>query len=184
MDWYSFFELLHVICAILWVGGGFTLMVAAELVRRKRGPGGMMAIVDAVALLGPPFFVPVSLLTVVFGATTAFIGPGFGTLWVDLGLAGFIVTFLNGFFGIKPRAEKISALIATQGPESPEVLARADNLMMIARFDYVMLALVVVDMVVKPGVNDVGLLTAMAVILVAGGYLTLGSAIRKQPAAA
>ena len=71
MDSYLIFKLLHVACAVMWVGGGFTLMVAAEIQRRKRGPDGLVSVVDAIALLGPLFFVPVSLLTVAFGAITA-----------------------------------------------------------------------------------------------------------------
>lgn len=123
--------------------------------RRNRGPQAMMAVVDAVALLGPPLFVPISALTVVFGVIAAGLGQSFSELWVILGLVGFAATFLNGLLLIKPRAEKLSALIAKEGPESPVLIPFAENLIMIARFDYVMLALVVVDMGLKPSYGDV-----------------------------
>ena len=184
MDWFSLFKLLHVICAVIWVGGGFTLLVAAEIMRRKRGSRGMMAVVDAVALLGPPLFVPVSALTIVFGVFTAWFGVGFAELWVLLGTLCFLATFLDGLLMIKPRAEKMSAVIAAEGPDSPRLLPAADTLLKIARFDYVMLALVIVDMVVKPSPGNVWLLAAMGVVLVVGAFLALGSALRAQPVTA
>ncbi len=183
MSWYTILELLHVACAIIWVGGGFTLLIAAEIVRRKRGPGAVMPVVEIVALLGPPLFVPISALTVVFGAATAWIGGEFTQLWVILGLAGFAATFLNGLLMIKPRAEKLSAMVAEKGKDSPDLVPFAENLLTIARLDYVVLALVVADMILKPTSGDLWELGAMAAILLIGALITLPKAIRRQPAA-
>ncbi len=182
MDLFGIFVLLHIVCVVVWVGGGFTLLVAAETMRINRGTHGMMAVIDAVALLGPRLFVPVSALTVVFGALAAWFGPGFSELWVILGLVGFAATFLNGLLLIKPRAEKMAAMIAKEGENSPSLIPVAANLIMIARFDYVMLALVIVDMVLKPTTDDIWGLTAMAAVLVIGAALVFRSAARGQPA--
>ena len=184
MSWYALLELLHVACAIVWVGGGLTLLVAAEVLRRKQGPAAVMPVVEIVALLGPPLFVPVSALTVVFGAAAAWIGGDFPQLWVILGLAGFAATFLNGLLMIKPRAEKLAVLAAEKGRESPDLVPFAENLLTIAHFDYVVLALVVADMVLKPAVGNVWELAAMAALLVIGALMTLSKAMLRQPAAA
>ncbi len=180
MSWYTILELLHVACAIIWVGGGFTLLFAAAVLRRKQGSAGVMPVVEIVALLGPPLFVPVSLLTVVFGAAAAWIGGGFSHLWIILGLAGFAATFLNGLLMIKPRAEKLAVLAAEKGRDSPDLVPLAENLLTIARFDYVVLALVVADMVLKPAVGNVWELATMALILVVGAFVTLSGAMRRQ----
>lgn len=178
------FKFLHIVAAIIWIGGGFALLVAVEVVAKKRGAGQSMAIVDAVALLGPGFFVPVSLLTVIFGALAAWFGPGFSTLWVNLGFVGFAATFLNGLLLIKPRAEAIAALAEKEGPNSPKLIAPSRTLVTIARFDYVMLFLVVADMVYKPSLSDVWVLVAMAVVLVAGAIWVFSSVSRQQVTAA
>ncbi len=184
MDWYGILELVHAACAIVWVGGGLTLVLAAEIARRKQGPSAVMSVVEIVALLGPPLFVPVSALTVVFGAATAWYGGEFSQLWAIVGLAGFAATFLNGMLMIKPRAEKLAAIAAGKGKDSPDLVPFAENLLMIARFDHLVLALVVADMVLKPTSGDVWQLTAMAVILLVGAAMILLAATRQQPAAA
>ncbi len=184
MSWYAILELLHVSCAIVWVGGGLTLLIAAEVLRSKQGQSAVMPVVEIVALLGPPLFVPVSLLTVVLGAATAWVGGDFSQLWVILGLAGFVATFLNGVLMIKPRAEKLAVLAAEKGKDSPDLVPFAANLLTIAHFDYVVLALVVADMVLKPTFGDVWELTAMAAILVIGALTTLSKATLRQAAPA
>lgn len=178
MDLFALLVLLHVLCAIAWVGGGFTLMVAVELLRRRRGPADMMVVIDAVALLGPPFFVPLSLMTVLSGVGAASLGYGFTELWILLGLAGFAATFVTGFFGLKPRAERLSAMMQTQQGVTPAIAAAADELVNIARFDYVMLGIVVAVMVLKPDATAVWTLALMAAALVLGAFLTLGRARR------
>ncbi|MGA7296470.1 MAG: DUF2269 family protein [Rhodanobacteraceae bacterium] len=183
MNGYALVELLHVFFAIIWVGGGFTLLFAAEIARRKHGPGGAMAVVDIVALLGPPLFVPVSLLTVASGVITAWIGGEFSQLWVSLGLAGFVATFLNGVLLIKPRAEKLSAMGAAKGKDNPALVPFADNLLTIVRFDYVILTLVVADMVLKPMSGNWVELSGMAVLLVIGMAFTLVPGMKQQAVA-
>lgn len=184
MSWYAILELLHVACAIIWVGGGLTLMVAAEIQRRKRGPAAMIPVIEIVALLGPPLFVPVSALTVVFGAATAWMGGVFPHLWVMLGLAGFAATALNGLLMIKPRAERLSAMVAEKGPGDPDLVPLIENLLAIARLDYVLLALVVADMVLQPAINDLLELATMGAILVIGASISLSGVVRREPVAA
>lgn len=178
MDVFNILVLLHVVCAIIWVGGGFTLMVASELLRRRRGARDMLVVIDAVALLGPPFFVPLSFLTFLTGASAAALGYGFGELWVILGLLGFAATFVTGFFGLKPRAEKLSEMMQRDEGVTARITAAADDLVNIARFDYVMLGLVVAVMVLKPQADEVWTLAIMAALLALGGVLTLGRARR------
>ncbi len=182
MSGYAILELLHVACAIIWVGGGLTLLIAAEVSRRKQGPGAATPVIEIIALLGPPLFVPVSALTVVFGAATAWIGGDLSQLWVILGLAGFVATFVNGLLMIKPRAEKLSVLVAEKGKDNPDLVPFAENLLMIARFDYVVLVLVVADMVLKPTYSDVWELATMAAVLVIGALMTLSRVLLRQPA--
>jgi hypothetical protein len=169
---------IHIVCVILWVGGGITLLLGAELAGRRRGAKSLLTVVDVVALLGPTFFVPVSLLTLLSGVTAAWFGTGFVQLWVILGLVGFTATFLTGFMVIKPRAEEIAALMSEAGTP-PDMLARkARDLVTITRFDYVVLILVVLVMVLKPSASDVVLLAAMAAAVVAGAMLTLVKGMR------
>ena len=49
----------------------------------------MVAIVLKVAYLGPRFFVPSGLSTLVFGAVSVWLGQSWNQLWILLGLIGF-----------------------------------------------------------------------------------------------
>ena len=84
---------------------------------------------------------------------------------------------------IKPRSERIAAIIERDGGMSPAAAFESRRLLALTRVDYVVLVLVIADMVIKPTGDDVLLLVAGAAILVAGlAYsITRANAIQ-QPA--
>jgi hypothetical protein len=47
-------------------------------------------------------------------------------------------------------SKKLTALLAEKGPDDPEVRPLLDRLIGVARFDVVMLILIVIDMAAKP----------------------------------
>jgi hypothetical protein len=172
MTSFEVLRFVHITSAILWVGGGIGLALGAEFVRHKRGPVAMFPVVDAAALMGPAFFVPISLLTLVSGATAAWMGAGFSQLWIILGLAGAIVTFLNGLLVMKPRIEEIARLPVGGQAEEAIMLSRTLDVMTLIRFDHLVLLLVVACMVLKPAPSDVGMLVGMGSMLFLGAAVT------------
>lgn len=172
MTSFEILRFVHITSAVLWVGGGIGLALGAEFVRHKRGAAAMLPVVDAAALMGPAFFVPISFLTLCTGLMAAWMGTGFSQLWVILGLAGAAMTFLTGLLVMKPRIEEIAGL-PTGGPAEAEIIvARTLDLMVLIRLDHLILLLVVACMVLKPAPSDVGLLVGMAAILVLGVAVT------------
>lgn len=181
MDFYSIFKLLHVLCAIAWVGGGLTLMVASILASRAAQPTGLFGILDMMNQLGKTWFIPASLLTIVFGAVTATFGAMWGELWVILGLAGFASTFLTGLLLIEPTGRRIGAMLEAGNTE--DALAAGRRLLTIGKFDYTVMGVVIADMVLKPSFSDVVLIAAMAVVVAGGAVLFLGPLFGRTPAA-
>lgn len=182
MNSFEVLRFLHITSAILWVGGGIGLALAAEFVRHKRGPAMMFPVVDAAALMGPAFFVPISFLTLVTGGIVAWMSTGFSQLWVILGLAGAATTFLTGLLVMKPRIEEIARL-AVGGPEDEEIiLARTLELMTLVRFDYLILLLVVAAMTLKPSGSDTSILLGMGAILAIGAAVTIMRVLQRRPA--
>jgi hypothetical protein len=57
------------------------------------------------------------------------------------------------------------------------------RLMTISKFDYVVMLVVIVDMVLKPSFSDIVLIAAMAVAVVVGAALFLGPLFGRTPAA-
>ena len=174
MDWYALLKFLHVSAAVVWVGGGFTLMVLALRAERAGDIDGMLQSMRATADLGNRVFVPASLLTLVFGLIMCWFWVGFSDLWIVIGLVGFASTFLVGILVFKPTSERMTATVNAEGP-TPAVLADGRRLMRFARFDYAVMLVVVADMVLKPTPADLPVLVAMAIALVAGSALAFGA---------
>lgn len=173
MDWYTLVKFAHVACAILWVGGGFALMVAAMRADRAGDIAGTLQIMRTVGDLGNRLFMPMSVLTLLFGLIMCWFWVGFGDLWIVLGLIGFAVSAVIGSAIFKPTADRMNALIAREGI-TPAALAEGRRILKVARFDYTVMLLVVGDMVLKPALDDAGTLTVMSALLAAGAALAFG----------
>jgi hypothetical protein len=159
----------HILAAIAWIGSGFLMLVLAGRAARQPDPEALGRLIDETADLGVKLFIPASLATFGFGLTLAIDGPWrFDQLWIVLGLAGFLATFITGAAIMKPRGDKVAELRRRDGRMSAEAEFAARRMLTLGRTDYVVLVLVVVDMVLKPTGADVGLLATMGAILVAG----------------
>ena len=181
MDFYTIFKFLHVLCALAWVGGGLTLLAASIMAMQAKNDAGLFAGLDVMNRLGKTWFVPASLLTVVFGAITATFGGMWGQLWVILGLAGFASTFLTGILLLEPQGRKIGALI--EAGQMVDAVAAGKRLMNISKFDYSIMLAVIIDMVMKPGLTDIAVLAVMAAIVAGGAIVFLGPVLARTPAA-
>lgn len=180
MDLYTLFKFLHVLCAVVWVGGGFCMTVLGVVAATRKDDAEMLGVVRSVAFLGNRLFMPASLLTVIFGVTMAFLGNLWGELWISIGLAGFVAAFLTGTFILGPTSIRMVAMLG-EGRQG-EAVALGRKVLQTAKFDYTVMLVVIADMVLKPGLGDVWLLAAMAVVLVAGAVLFLRPASREQTA--
>jgi hypothetical protein len=171
MDVYTIFKFLHVMAALAWVGGGMTLLVSSILAVRDHGELAAIRAGGTTAALGKRWFMPASLLTLVFGAVTTTLGGFWGELWVIVGLAGAATTFLTGLLFVERLGRRMGALMA-EGRES-EAVATGRTLLRVGKFDYTVMFLIVADMVLKPDWSDYATLTTMALVLAAGAFAFL-----------
>lgn len=150
-NWYFIFKLIHVLGAVVWVGGGTVLTILAIRAERSQDSGEIATIARQAAFVGEKIFAPVGLLVFLMGiAMVINFHWGWGTTWVTIGLLGYIVTFLTGILVLSPLAKRISKLMETEGPDAPETQAAIQRIMLIARVDVGVLLLVVADMILKP----------------------------------
>ena len=167
----SFYELLlfgHIVAAIVWLGSGMLLHVQALRAERAHDDDALARVAADSSQLSLTLFIPASLSVLVFGLLLVADGPwSFDYLWVVLGLAGYLATFLTGILVMKPGSEEIEAVIARDGM-SAEARVLIRKILAKGRLDTVVLYLVVAVMVLKPTGDDVGLLVAMAAIVLAG----------------
>jgi uncharacterized membrane protein len=150
-NWYSLFKAVHVLFAVIWVGGGVSIMINAIRAQTARDPEGIVTVAKQAAFMGEKVFAPVGLVTFLMGiAMMINTSWGWGHFWIVAGLIGYASTFIVGIAILSPLAKKIDASAEQNGPTHPETMALIERIMLIARFDVAVLMLVVLDMVTKP----------------------------------
>lgn len=184
MTLYELLLVLHLAAAIIWLGAAFTLslvILRAELAKDLRAKAEINAWSE---WLAPRLFIPSSMATLIFGLLAMIEGPwGLDQLWVAIGLAGWLVSFLTGILYFKPEGERVGALVAEHGAEHPDVQRRLDQMELIGRIELAVLFIVVADMAIKPTSDDTGVLIAGAALL-AGIAGLLVTSSRPRPTAA
>jgi uncharacterized membrane protein len=150
-NWYALFKAIHVLFAVIWVGGGVSIMIHAVRAQNARDPEGIVTVAKQAAFMGEKVFAPVGLVTFLMGiAMMINTSWGWGHFWIIVGLLGYASTFTVGIAVLSPLAKKIDESAERNGPTHPETLALIDRIMLIAKFDVAILMLVVIDMVTKP----------------------------------
>ena len=171
MDLYSVFKLLHVISAIAWVGGGMTLLANSIIGIAAKGEMETLRTLDVMNGLAKRWFIPASILTLLFGAITATFGGVWTDAWVLLGLAGFASTFITGIAVFEPLGKQIADFVAAEKVD--DALAKGRIILRVAKFDYTVMLVVVADMVLKPVWTDFFVLGMFGVILAGGAFVFL-----------
>jgi len=148
---YQIYKALHVAAAVIWVGGGTALTVYALVAQRANDTPTLLSLGKQAAFLGERVFTPASFTALAFGiAMVEKASWGWGVFWVDFALVGWAVSTAIGIGYLSPASKKLTKLLAERGPDDAEVRPALDRLIGVARFDVVLLILIVVDMAAKP----------------------------------
>jgi uncharacterized membrane protein len=151
MTWYMFFKSVHVVCAVIWVGGAAMVQLFALRALATRDGRRQAEFAKDAEVLGMRTFVPASLL--LFLAAIGMmvnLGWSWGQNWIVLGVIVFGLSFAVGAGFLGPESGRLAKLIDTEGPDSPQVAARIRRILMVSRAELVLLIGVVWNMVVKP----------------------------------
>jgi len=150
-DTFNVYKMVHVVAAVIWVGGGAMLTVLALLTEREGDPNVLMSLGRKAEFLATRIFIPASFVVLLFGILMMIQGSlDWGQFWVISGLVGFAATFLTGLLFLSPQTKKLNALAAEHGVEHPLTQAALKRLLLVARFDVAVLLLVVANMTAKP----------------------------------
>jgi uncharacterized membrane protein len=177
MTLYEFLLFIHVFATVVWVGAGLLSLVLAINYDRESDEGAIRRFLVDQERLATRLFIPSSLIVVLMGIALVIESEAwsFDQLWIVLGLLGFAATFVTGLFMLKPESERIGAAMEREGGRlTPALRVAIRKLIVKARVDQVVLALVIFTMVVKPTGDDPAVLIAMALVLIAGvGYIVM-----------
>lgn len=150
---YNTLKFIHLAAAIAWVGGGAFVQVYATRVSKQNDPKKMAGLAADLEVLGKTYLTSASLLVFVAAVALVAYAPqwNFTDTWILIGIGGYAATLVTGAGFIGPEAGRLSKLVGERGPEDPEVQRRIRRIFAISRIDIVVLTLVILDMVFKPG---------------------------------
>ena len=152
MTRYELLKTIHVFFAVIWVGGAATTQILATRLSRAKEPVRLAAFAKDIEFVGTRVFTPASVLVLAAGIwMVAISGWNFTDLWIILGLIGIAFSATVGATFLGPESGRIGRLIEAKGPEDAEVTARLSRIFVVSRVELVILLLIVINMVVKPG---------------------------------
>lgn len=152
MTKYELLKTIHVLFAVIWVGGAATVQVLATRLSRANEPGRLAAFAKDIEFVGTRVFTPSSVVVLAAGIwMVAISGWDFIDLWIVFGLIGIAFSATVGAAFLGPESGRIGRLIEAKGPEDTEVTARLNRIFLVSRVELVVLLLIVINMVVKPG---------------------------------
>lgn len=151
MTWYAFFKAVHVVAAVLWVGGAAMVQAYAFRITRTGDGRRQAEFAKDTEVVGMRVFMPSGII-LLLAAIGMMINAhwSWGQNWIVLGLIAFALSFATGAGFLGPESGRIAAIIERDGPTSPAALARIRRILMISRVELVVLLAVVWNMVVKP----------------------------------
>lgn len=152
MDYYELLKFVHIVMAVIWVGGGIVVQILAFRILKENNPQRMAALSHDAGFLGEKVFAPVSGILLIMGILMVLDGPWeFSDTWIIIGLVGWAATLVTGLFYLGPTSKKLGGMLEARGSDDPEAQATIKKLLAISRIDAVVLVLVIFNMVTKPG---------------------------------
>jgi uncharacterized membrane protein len=150
---YEFYLTVHILAAIVWVGGAMVSQVFAARALGDPRPERLVAVARDIEFVGKTMFVPASILVVIFGILMVNESPVWDITdgWILAALVIFTASFLVGVLYLAPESGRIAKAVEEQGPDAKEVRERITRILLISRIELLFLLLLVVDMVTKPG---------------------------------
>lgn len=166
MELYLLLKFVHVVGAILWVGGASILTLLVVILDRRGDDKATLTAVSYVALLGNRVFAPLGLLVILLGLILAWLaGYGFAA-WTVLSTVIVACTFVLGAAILGPTCERTVRIWEDTG-DAPLCIGMGRQVLRLVKLDLGGQFAIISLMVLKPGWTD-PLLLVPALILAIG----------------
>jgi uncharacterized membrane protein len=149
---YEFLLTIHVLAAVIWVGGGTAMHILGRRVLKRGNPQEIYEFSKEINIVGLRLYAPMSLILLIAGIFLVDeAGYEFSQLWITLAFIGWAFSFFVGIGYYGPQDKKLQALVAEKGENDPGVVQNVRQALMVNQVELLILFLVVVDMTTKPG---------------------------------
>ena len=149
---YELVKYVHILCAVIWVGGAFYAQVLAMRVAGSPDPGDLPKLGRNIEFIGTRIFLPASILLFVAGVILTTQRWAFQQTWISIAIVLWLVSALTGAIYLGPRVKKIGLLYQAEGPVSVGGRALLDRVFLVSRLELVSFLVIIALMVAKPNV--------------------------------
>jgi uncharacterized membrane protein len=148
---YQLLLYVHIVSAVIWVGGAFAIQALAILVSRSDDPMELPRLGRNLEMIGSRVFMPAAIILFIAGALMTIQKWSFGNTWIAVAVALWILSALGGGLYLGPRAKRVAALFDAEGPSSVAARELIGRLFLVTRLELVSFAIIIALMVFKPG---------------------------------
>ena len=148
---YELLLYVHIVCAVIWVGGAFSLQVLAMRATGSDDPLELPRLGRNMEFIGSRVFMPAAVLLFLAGAAMTLQAWSFGQAWVAISVGLWILSAVAGAAYLGPRAKRVAELFEREGPESVAARGLLRRLFVVSRLELASFAVIVALMVFKPG---------------------------------
>jgi uncharacterized membrane protein len=142
---------VHIVCAVIWVGGAFYSQLLAIRTTRSTDPNDLPKLGRQLEFLGTRVFLPASILLFLAGAAMVVQSWSFGQAWIAGAVALWILSVIVGAAYLGPKSKVVAELFEREGPSSTAARALMERLFLVSRLELVSFAVIIALMVFKPG---------------------------------
>ena len=151
MSSYELWLFLHLSAVIVWIGGATVAQIFGVLAQRSGDPAQSAAFGQSMGFIGPKIFAPASILVLISGVLLTEDGNWeWSETFVWLGIVLWAAVSFVAFAYLTRAMSRVGARLAAEGP-SPELGAEVRRLVLLGRVLTLVLFVIVLVMVVKPG---------------------------------
>jgi uncharacterized membrane protein len=148
---YQLLLFIHVICAVIWVGGAFYAQLLAFRVTRSPDPAELPRLARHIEYIGTRVFLPAAVLLFVAGTAMTLQAWSFGQTWIAVSVALWVLSAVVGAVYLGPRVKRAAELFEAEGPTSQAGRGLLDRLFLVSRLELVGFAVIIALMTFKPG---------------------------------
>ena len=148
---YDLFLYVHIVCAVIWVGGAVYAQLLALRVDRSPDPSELPRLARHIEVIATRVFLPAAVLLFVAGTVMTLQAWSFGQAWIAVSVALWVVSAVVGAVYLGPRVKRAAELFEAEGPTSQAGRELIDRLFMVSRLELIGFAVIIALMTFKPG---------------------------------
>jgi uncharacterized membrane protein len=148
---YQLLLFVHIVCAVVWVGGAVYTQILAVIAARSTDPTELPRLARHFEVIGSRVFVPAAVALLVAGAAMTVQAWSFGQAWIALSVGLWVLSAVAGAIYLGPRAKRVADLFDAEGPTSKQGRDLLDRVFLVSRLELVSFAVIIALMVFKPG---------------------------------